>query len=187
MLPVKNLLISIAGVLNLMPGFLILQKSEFIPPYSSNVVFAVLSSFVATICFLLVLFSKNRIKSFAPKRIVAITIFTASVFIISLVIYSFMLTSKIKRDGFGTSILPITNTQAVKDIINQYGSIDAFLAKYDTVSLNEHLKDPESGASIKYCEALFIFLYIILNAFLIISISIIGVRISTDKKLAKKS
>jgi hypothetical protein len=179
MLVMKKLLISVAALLNLMPGFLVLQKSEFIPPYDGKTVFVILSTFVGTVCFLLVYFNKDKINGLSSRKINLITILSAAGFIIFLTVYSLLISDKVKRDGFGATILPIVKTRPIVDLEAKYGNLDNYLhADGDTGRLQKHIADdPESVKYVSYTVIIFIFLYTILNALLVLSISIIGVRL----------
>jgi hypothetical protein len=177
----KAVILSISGIVCLLPGYLVFTKSNLIPPIPQfSSLFALIMEVCCFIVVALLIINREKFEKYPKKRIVWISIILLFLFVIAISLYSYYINELIAKDQFATIVLPLYHTKELDEKIRFYGSVFSYLKETDTITLNEFFEKHSSIRTSILCSKILLLSLFILSAISMVTNTIIvSLRISS--------
>jgi len=172
----NKLILSITGIIIILPGYLLFIESDLIPPSSKfNSLLLIITESLAFTVVVLILINRKKLINASIRKLNTIIVSGSLLLFLTLFTYTHYMDKLVLEDHFGSIILPMYNTESVADKINQYGSIINYFRETDSITLNEYFKEHEDIETSILWSKITLFGLFVLSICLLLFVSLIGV------------
>lgn len=179
----SKIILSITGLIIMLPGYLIFIESDLLPPSSRfNSLLLIITESLAFTVAILVYINRKKLFKVPIKKMNTIIVGGTFLLLLSLFTYTYYMDKLVLEDDFGSIILPMYNTDSMADKINQYGNIINFFRETDSISLNEYFNEHEDIESSILWSKITLYGLFVSSISLLLFVSLLGaIRLNNNE------